>query len=69
LWSEVLDADAFEAFAEAGDIFHADTARRLHDNIYSAGHRRDPVEAYTAFRGRMPTSDALLRKRGLERVT
>jgi peptidyl-dipeptidase Dcp len=66
LWSEVIDADAFEAFAETGDIFHTDTARRLHDNIYSAGHRRDPVEAYTAFRGRMPTSDALLRKRGLE---
>jgi peptidyl-dipeptidase Dcp len=66
LWSEVLDADAFEAFAETGDIFHAETARRLHDNIYSAGYRRDPAEAYAAFRGRMPTSDALLRKRGLE---
>jgi peptidyl-dipeptidase Dcp len=66
LWSEVLDADAFEAFAETGDIFHAETARRLHDSIYSAGYRRDPAEAYAAFRGRMPTSDALLRKRGLE---
>jgi peptidyl-dipeptidase Dcp len=66
LWSEVLDADAFEAFAETGDIFDADTARRLHDNIYSAGSRRDPAEAYTAFRGRLPTSEALLRKRGLE---
>ena len=65
LWSEVLDADAFEAFAETGDIFDTDTATRLHDAIYSAGYRRDPGEAYTAFRGRLPTSDALLRKRGL----
>jgi len=45
-----------------------DTAARLHDAIYSAGYRRDPAEAYAAFRGRMPTSDGLLRKRGLERV-
>ena len=66
LWSEVLDADAFEAFEEAGDPFDAATAKRLHDHIYSAGYRRDPAEAYTAFRGRLPTSDALLRKRGLE---
>ena len=67
LWSEVLDADAFEAFAETGDIFHPETAARLHDHVYSAGYRRDPAEAYAAFHGRMPTSDALLRKRGLER--
>jgi peptidyl-dipeptidase Dcp len=65
LWSEVLDADAFEAFVETGDIFHPETGKRLHDYVYSAGHLRDPAEAYTAFRGRLPTSDALLRKRGL----
>ena len=65
LWSEVLDADAFEAFVEAGDIFDAATARRLHDAIYSAGYRRDPQEAYAAFRGRMPSTEPLLRKRGL----
>jgi peptidyl-dipeptidase Dcp len=66
LWSEVLDADAFEAFAETGDIFDPGTAARLHEAIYSAGYRRDPGEAYIAFRGRLPTSDALLRKRGLD---
>ena len=66
LWSEVLDADAFEAFQETGDIFHRETAQRLHDYVYSAGYLRDPAEAYVAFRGRMPTSDALLRKRGLD---
>jgi peptidyl-dipeptidase Dcp len=66
LWSEVLDADAFEAFSETGDIFHAETGKRLHDYVYSAGYLRDPAEAYVGFRGRLPTSDALLRKRGLE---
>ena len=65
LWSEVLDADAFEAFAETGDIFDKETAGRLTRYIYSAGYRRDPAEAYAAFRGRLPTADALLRKRGL----
>ena len=48
-----------------GQPFDPATARRLHDFIYSAGNRRDPAEAYKAFRGRMPSVDALLRKRGL----
>ncbi|WP_046861983.1 M3 family metallopeptidase [Microvirga massiliensis] len=65
LWSEVLDADAFKAFEEAGDPFHAETARRLREFIYSAGNLRDPEEAYRAFRGRLPTPEALLAKRGL----
>ncbi len=65
LWSEVLDADAFEAFTEAGDIFDAETAGRLHDHVLSAGYRRDPAKAYAAFRGRMPSTAPLLRKRGL----
>jgi peptidyl-dipeptidase Dcp len=66
LWSEVLDADAFAAFEEAGDIFDPATAKRLHDNVYAAGNRRDPAEAYVGFRGRLPTPDALLKKRGLD---
>jgi peptidyl-dipeptidase Dcp len=64
MWSEVLDADAFEAFAEKGDIFDPATAKRLHDYIYAAGGSRDPAEAYKLFRGRLPNADALLRKRG-----
>jgi peptidyl-dipeptidase Dcp len=64
MWSEVLDADAFAAFEEKGDIFDPVTAKRLHDTIYSAGGARDPAEAYKAFRGRLPTAEALLRKRG-----
>ncbi|HEX5509572.1 MAG TPA: M3 family metallopeptidase [Pseudolabrys sp.] len=65
MWSEVLDADAFEAFEETGDAFDSATAKRLRDFVYSAGNLRDPAEAYKAFRGRLPTPDALLRKRGL----
>jgi peptidyl-dipeptidase Dcp len=65
MWSEVLDADAFEAFKETGDIFDPATAKRLLDAIYSAGGSREPAEAYKAFRGRLPSADALLRKRGL----
>jgi len=64
MWSEVLDADAFEAFEETGDVFDRTTAKRLHDFIYAAGGSRDPAEAYKAFRGRLPSADALLRKRG-----
>ena len=64
LWSEVLDADGFAAFKEAGDIFDPATAKRLKDFVYSAGYLREPAEAYRAFRGRMPEPEALLRKRG-----
>jgi peptidyl-dipeptidase Dcp len=64
MWSEVLDADAFAAFEETGDIFDPATAQRLRDCVYAAGGRQEPAEAYKAFRGRLPTADALLRKRG-----
>lgn len=65
MWSEVMDADAFGAFEEAGDIFDRTVAKRLHDDIYSSGGSREPDEAYVAFRGRKPEPDALLRGRGL----
>jgi peptidyl-dipeptidase Dcp len=65
MWSEVLDADAFRAFEEAGDIFDPATAGKLRDNIYAAGGRRSSDEAYLAFRGRLPSPDALLARRGL----
>jgi peptidyl-dipeptidase Dcp len=68
MWSEVLDADAFAAFEETGNAFDPTTAKRLHDYVYSAGNRRDPADAYKAFRGRLPTVDALLKKRGLVEV-
>jgi peptidyl-dipeptidase Dcp len=66
LWSEILDADGFEAFEEKGDIFDPTVARRLHDFVYSAGGSRDYEAAYEAFRGRPPSAAALFRKRGLE---
>jgi peptidyl-dipeptidase Dcp len=65
MWSEVMDADAFGAFEEAGDIFDPATAKRLHDDIYSSGGSRDPEDAYIAFRGREPEPEAMLRRRGL----
>jgi peptidyl-dipeptidase Dcp len=65
MWSEVMDADAFEAFEETGNAFDPATAQKLAEFIYSAGNRRDPVEAYTAFRGRLPTTHAMLKNRGL----
>ncbi len=64
MWSEVLDADAFAAFQETGDIFDPAMAKKLYDHVYSAGGRSDPEALYTAFRGRLPTADALLKQRG-----
>jgi peptidyl-dipeptidase Dcp len=64
LWSEVMDADAFAAFEETGNIFDRKTAGRLKEFIYSAGNRRDPHEAYIAFRGSPPKIEGLLKKRG-----
>jgi peptidyl-dipeptidase Dcp len=69
MWSEVLDADAFGAFEEAGDIFDPSTAAKLREHIYAAGGSRDPADAYRAFRGRLPNADALLRKRGLSEAS
>jgi peptidyl-dipeptidase Dcp len=65
LWSEVLDADAFEAFAATGNVFDPALAARLKQYVYSAGGSRDPAELYRAFRGQDPDPQALLRKRGL----
>ena len=65
MWSEVLDADAFAAFEEVDNPFDAATAKRLHDHIYSAGGSVDPEETYKAFRGKMPSVDAMIEKRGL----
>ncbi|KQQ49003.1 peptidase M3 [Rhizobium sp. Leaf311] len=65
MWSEVLDADAFEAFEETGNPFNPDVARRLRDNVYSVGGSVDAEETYKAFRGKMPSPDAMMRKRGL----
>ncbi|RUM97622.1 peptidase M3 [Pseudaminobacter arsenicus] len=65
MWSEVLDADAFAAFEETGNAFDPAMAERLRKFIYAAGGSADPEELYTAFRGKMPSPDAMMEKRGL----
>ncbi len=68
MWSEVLDADAFQAFLDNGDIFDPATAGKLHEYIYGAGGTRRGRDAYLAFRGRLPSVEGLLRQRGLSAV-
>lgn len=65
MWSEVLDADAFAAFEETGNAFDEVVAKKLKDNIYSVGGSIDPEDAYRAFRGKLPSPEAMLRKKGL----
>lgn len=65
MWSEVMDADAFAAFEEKGDPFNPELATKLAEHVYSAGGSRAPDELYTAFRGRMPGVEPLLKGRGL----
>ena len=65
MWSEVMDADAFEAFNEAGDAFAPDLAKKLEETVLSSGGSIDAAELYTAFRGRLPGVEALLKGRGL----
>jgi len=65
LWAEVLDADGYDAFTEAGNPFDASVAQRLRQFIYSSGNSREPREAYRAFRGRDPLVQPMLRERGL----
>ncbi len=64
-WSEALDADAFEAFCEAGDIFDPQLAARFRDEILAVGDSRDPMDSFRAFLGRAPNAEALMRARHL----
>ena len=65
MWSEVMDADAFEAFEDAGSAFDSKTAKALEQHILSKGGSVDPKDLYIAFRGRLPGVQALLKGRGL----
>ena len=65
LWAEVLDADAYDAFVEAGDPFDAAVATRLQRHIYAAGDSVEPGATYAAFRGRAAQLEPMLKKRGL----
>jgi len=65
MWSEVMDADAFAAFEEGAGAFDEEQAKALETHILSRGGSVDPEELYTAFRGRLPGVEALLKGRGL----
>lgn len=68
LWSEVLDADAFQAFKETS-LFDQETARKYRRYILSKGNTRPGMELYKAFRGRLPTIEPLLERRGFSGET
>ncbi len=66
IWCEILDADAFQAFKETGNIFNKEVAAKFEKEILSKGGTRDALEMYKAFRGKEPGIDALLENRGLK---
>jgi peptidyl-dipeptidase Dcp len=66
LWAEVLDADAFQAFKETGNIFDKTTATKFRKDILEKGGSKDAMEMYIDFRGHEPAIDALLENRGLK---
>ena len=69
LWAEVLSADAFAAFTEAGGAYDKTVAKKLYDNVFSVGGTVDEATAYRNFRGHDPSSDALMIKSGFKVVS
>ena len=65
-WAEVLDADAFEAFRETGNIFDPEKAKSFRENILSKGGSEDAMMLYQKFRGKEPSIDPLLKRKGLK---
>ena len=66
LWAEVLDADAFQAFKESGNVFDPAIAKSFRENILARGATEEPMVLYKRFRGKEPTIDPLLERRGLK---
>jgi peptidyl-dipeptidase Dcp len=66
IWAEVLDCDAYQAFKEKGNIFDQELAKSFRNNILARGGVSDAMEMYKSFRGKEPSIDALLEKRGLK---
>ena len=67
LWSDVLTADAFEAFLEGKGAYDKTIANRLSKYVFSVGNTVDPAEGYRNFRGHDPNPDALMKKRGFKK--
>jgi peptidyl-dipeptidase Dcp len=65
-WAAVLDADAFQAFKETGDIYNQKVATAFRKRLLEKGDTDDPMKLYRDFRGSNPNPDALLKKRGLK---
>ena len=65
MWVEMLEAEEFDAFNEAGNLFEPTTAKRLWRHVYSGGNTRESAAAFRAFRGRDPQVAPMFRKRGL----
>ncbi|MBN1885833.1 MAG: M3 family metallopeptidase [Candidatus Krumholzibacteriota bacterium] len=65
IWAEVLDADAFQAFKETGDLYDRETARRFREFVLSKGGTEDPMVLYVKFRGAEPKNEPMLERRGL----
>ena len=65
-WAAVLDADAFQAFKETGDIYNNKIATSFRKNVLEKGDTEDPMKLYRDFRGANPNPDALLKRRGLK---
>jgi len=66
LWSEVLDADAFQGFIESGDVFNKELAAKYRKYVLSAGGTEESMELYKKFRGKEPSIEPLLKRRGLK---
>jgi peptidyl-dipeptidase Dcp len=64
LWSDVITADAYDAFVEGGGAYDKTVAERLRKHIFSVGNTVDPAEGYRSFRGRDAAIEALMKKRG-----
>ncbi len=65
LWAAVLDSDAFQAFVDSGDIYNHEIAARFRKDILTEGGKDEGMVQYRKFRGKDPSKDPLLRKRGL----
>ena len=66
IWSEMMDEDAFTAFEETGDIFNPIVAEKFERNILARGGSDEPERLYRAFRGKLPSIEALIKSRNLE---
>ena len=66
IWAEVLDADAYQAYKESGDLFNQDVAQKFRQYVLTPGGIDDAMDMYKNFRGKEPNTEPLLKNRGLK---